>query len=56
MSDNATPSEITRDIVVAMISRHSAYIGSGSHKDIADQVAEVFEIIYRKVYEKWSGE
>jgi hypothetical protein len=56
MSNNATPTEVTRDIIVAMISRNAAYLGHGHHQEFAQQVAEAFDIVYQKVYEKWSGE
>ncbi|SFS13123.1 hypothetical protein SAMN05216570_2790 [Dyella sp. OK004] len=52
----ATPSEITRDIVIAMINRQSSNIGSGLPDEAAETVVKVFEVIHKKVLERWQSE
>lgn len=56
MSDNSRPTEIAGDIIVALISRNTSYLGTGSPKEIAEQVATAYDIVYQKVYEKWTNE
>lgn len=53
MADNRL--EVTKDIVVALISRTNGYIGKGEHEELAKQVAAVFEIVYDKVNAKYNG-
>jgi hypothetical protein len=47
-----TATEITRDIIVAMLG--SGSLGCNAHS--AEKVAEAFEIVYAKVEEKWRAE
>jgi len=52
----ATPIEITRDIVIALIGRSSGYLGSGTNDQVAKQVSDVFEAIHKTVLERHSAE
>lgn len=53
---SVTPLEVTRDIVVAMINRSSSNIGTGLPDEAAATVAKVFEVIHKKVTERWQAE
>jgi hypothetical protein len=53
---SASPLEVTRDIVVAMINRSSSNIGVGLPDEAANSVAKVFEVIHKKVTERWQAE
>ena len=46
---------VARDIVIAMISRQNGYLGTGKHDEAAQQVAEVYSIIYDMVRKKQRG-
>lgn len=53
---SATPTEITRDIIIAMIQRNTSSLGIGEPQTAAQQIAQVFEIVHKKVIEKYQQE
>jgi len=52
----ASPLEVARDIVVALISRSTSQIGVGPAIQTAEEVAKVFEVIHKKVAERYHAE
>jgi hypothetical protein len=55
-SMSASPSEIARDIVIAMIQKEGSLTATGTHTLAAKQVAEVFDVIHKKVVEAYGAE
>lgn len=52
----ATPLEVTRDIVVAMIQKTGSSLGHGNAEIASKQVSEVFDAVHQKVMERWQKE
>lgn len=47
--------EVTKDIIVAMISKQNSSTGAGLAEPAAIEVAKAFEVIYNKVRQKENG-
>lgn len=53
---SASPTEITRDIIVALIEKNTSNLGAGDGVAAAQNIAKAFEILHAKVKEKYQVE